>query len=187
MVKLLTAVEIKAADRGEVRAVFSRFGVEDKDGDVTLPGAFEAGAEVPISAYGHKSWEGALPVGKAVIRADDQSAWVDARFFLTTMAGRETFETVKLLGALGQWSYGYEVIDSEVGEFNGKRARFLKRVRVNEVSPVLVGAGVDTRTIDAKSPEIEYELARARWLLGEPERRQREELRAIRAQLGRSA
>lgn len=145
--KRLDVVEIKAGDGGEVRAVFSRFDVVDADGDVTLPGAFEDGAGVPISAYGHASWQGALPVGKGVIRSDRSTAWVDAQFFMGTAAGRDTFEVVKQLGSLGQWSYGYDPVDVDFGQFADRRVRFLKRLTVHEVSPVLLGAGVNTMTL----------------------------------------
>jgi hypothetical protein len=38
-----------------VSAVFATFGVIDRDGDLALPGAFEDGAEVDISSYGHRN------------------------------------------------------------------------------------------------------------------------------------
>jgi hypothetical protein len=87
-IKQLARVELKATDRGQVRAVFSTFDRLDKDMDVTLPGAFKDGAEVPISSYGHTSHAqlgGRLPVGRGVIRSDGREAWVDAAFFITTI------------------------------------------------------------------------------------------------------
>jgi phage head maturation protease len=151
--KTLERVEVKSADRGEVSAVFSTFNVVDKDNDVTLPGAYTEGAEVVISAYEHKSWGGALPVGKGRIRTTRTEAILDGQFFMDTTAGRDTFAVVKQLGAQQQWSYGYEVIDAEPGTFDGKEVRFLKRLEVPEVSPVLVGAGIDTRTLAVKTAE----------------------------------
>jgi hypothetical protein len=110
--KSFSRVEIKDADRGQVTAVFATFGVEDADGDVTMPDAFTEGAEAPISAYGHKSWEGALPVGKGRIRTTSKEAIVEGQFFMDTTHGRDAFLTVKQLGRLGQWSYGYDALDS---------------------------------------------------------------------------
>lgn len=144
-------VEVKDADRGEVEAVFATFGVVDADDDVTEPGAFEDGAEMPISAYGHASWEGALPVGKATIRQTKTEAILRGQFFMDTAHGRDTFATVKHLGPLGEWSYGYDPVDFSFGERDGRRVRLLKRLMVHEVSPVLRGAGVGTRTLSAKS------------------------------------
>lgn len=149
--KSLAHFEIKSADRGEVTAVFATLNVIDKDGDVTLPGAFEDGAEAPISAYGHKSWEGALPVGKARIRTMGSEAILEGQFFMDTTAGRDTFATVKQLGPLGQWSYGYDAPGAYVDNFGGRKARFLPKLLVHEVSPTLVGVGVNTRTLGTKA------------------------------------
>lgn len=146
-------VEVKDLDeaKGTVRAVFATFNKTDSDRDVTRPGAFEDGAEVPISAYGHTSWQGALPVGKATIRQNAKQATIEGQFFLDTTHGKDAFTTVKNLGALGQWSYGYDPIEYSFGEHQGERVRFLDSVKVHEVSPVLLGAGVGTRTLSAKS------------------------------------
>lgn len=149
--KSLARFEIKDETKGEVEAVFATLNVKDKDDDVTTSGAFENGAEVVISAYGHKTWEGALPVGKGVIQEVGDEVVMKGRFFLNTTAGRDTFEVVKELGAKQEWSYGFTVKDSEHGEHEGKSVRFLKRMDVHEVSPVLRGAGVNTRTTAAKS------------------------------------
>lgn len=144
-------VEVKDDDKGLVRAVFSTFNAIDSDQDVTRPGAFEDGAEVPISSYGHTSWQGALPVGKATIRQDSKKAVLEGQFFMDTTHGRDAFLTVKQLGALGQWSYGYDPVEFSFGEHDGQRVRFLDKVLIHEVSPVLRGAGVGTRTLTAKS------------------------------------
>ncbi len=154
--KALAGVEIKNADKGEVQAVFATFDVVDKDGDVTLPGAFTEGAPVRISAYGHTSWGGALPVGKGTIRTTQKEAILDGQFFLGTTAGRDTFEVVKQLGELGlqEWSYGFDIKGPDgasFGEHDGRHVQFLKQLAVHEVSPVLLGAGVDTRVLATKS------------------------------------
>ncbi|WP_433415044.1 HK97 family phage prohead protease [Microtetraspora malaysiensis] len=149
-------VEIKDADRGEITAIFSTLGVKDSDGDVTLPGAFEDGAEMPISAYGHTSWAGALPPGKGRIRTTKTEAILEGQFFLDTTHGADTFKTVQRLGALGQWSYGYDAIKYSYGEHKGARVRFLEGLKVHEVSPVLLGAGVGTRTIGAKNAPMSF-------------------------------
>ena len=150
--KSFSRVEIKNEDKGEVSAVFATLNVIDKDNDVTLKGAFETGARAAISAYGHKSWEGALPVGTATIREVGDEAVMEGRFFMDTTPGRDTFATVKGLAesGLGEWSYGYDE-QSHIGEFEGKRVRFLDKLKVYEVSPVLLGAGEGTRTLAAKS------------------------------------
>lgn len=149
--KNLGRVEVKDATKGEIQAVFSTFDQVDHDGDVTLKGAFTDGAPVQISAFNHGSWEGALPVGKGVIRVNGNEAVLDGQFFMDTQHGRDTFATVKAMGDLQEFSYGYNVADSETGTFEGKSVRFLKALDVFEVSPVLKGAGIGTRTLSVKS------------------------------------
>lgn len=146
--------QVKDAEKGLVTAVFATFNVKDHDGDYTLPGAFDDSAEVIISAYGHGSWRGALPVGKGVIRMEEKRAVLEGQFFLNTMAGKETFETIKEVGGLQEWSYGFDVI--ETGDLGPElRAegvwRVIKKANVYEVSPVIVGAGIDTGTLATKA------------------------------------
>ena len=154
--KSLVSFEIKDAAKGLVEAVFSTFGVKDKQGDWTLPGAFDGNGEVLIGAYGHRTWFGEPPVGKGVIESSEQDARLVGQFFLDSCAGKELFTVVKNLGPKQQWSYGYDV--KETGEVTpeleqkGVR-RVLKKVLVHEVSPVLVGAGSGTRTVATKAAD----------------------------------
>lgn len=153
--KSMLRVEIKDEDKGEIDAVFSTLDVVDSDGDVTLKGAFTDGAPVAISAYGHQSWKGELPVGKGTIRETSTEAVMSGRFFMDTQKGLDTFTVVKEMSATDgpgqQWSYGLVDIVSEYGKKDDQRVRFIKGVTVPEVSPVLRGAGVNTRTIAAKA------------------------------------
>lgn len=153
--KSLSGVQIKDADQGLVTAVFATLGTIDSDGDVTMPGAFTEGAPVKISAYGHQSWNGVLPVGKGTIHTVGDQAILDGQFFMNTAAGRDTFEVVKQLGDLQEWSYGYEPADYSFGEQDGQSVRFLNKQSVFEVSPTLRGAGVGTRLLTAKSAALE--------------------------------
>lgn len=152
--KTLRGVEVKDADKGEITAVFSTFNVKDHDGDVTLPGAFENGTPVKISAYGHNSWSqrgGLLPVGKGTVVTNSKEAILEGRFFLNTTHGRDTFEVVKEMGELQEWSYSVEPIKAYHGDFKGEQVQFLERLKgPTEVSPVLAGAGIGTRTLAVK-------------------------------------
>src|SRR3990167_2909099 len=134
--KALTGVAIKDADKGLVEAVFATLGVVDLDGDVTVAGAFEDGAAVRISSFGHASWGGELPVGRGTIRAGAKEAVLDGRFFLDTSGGRDTFTTVREMGDLQEWSYGFDIIASQAGQFEDLDVRFLQKLLVHEVSPV---------------------------------------------------
>lgn len=142
---LSSPLSVKDASDGTVRAVFSTFNVIDADGDVVLPGAFTEGAPVRISAFGHGSWHGALPVGKGRIRTTSSEAILDGRFFVDITHARDAFNTVRGLGELAEWSFSLDNVKARDGKRNGRRVRYLERIDTTEVSPVLKGAGV-TRT-----------------------------------------
>lgn len=127
----------------------------DKDGDVTLAGAFPDGKRVLISAYMHGSWGGSLPVGDGVISSDATAAYLTGKFWLNTEAGQQTYLAVKNAADLQEYSYGFQVTDSstnpkELAAFPGA-SQILKSLDVIEVSPVLIGAGVNTGTLAIKS------------------------------------
>lgn len=143
-------LELKADGApGEFRATFATFNVIDLDRDVTIPGAFKDGQEVRIAAWGH-NW-GVPAIGKGTIAQDDARAWVDGAFFLDTQAGKDTYLSVKALGGLQEWSYGFDVTEQSFGEFEGQEVRFLRGLDVHEVSPVMLGAGVGTGTDTIKA------------------------------------
>lgn len=133
---------------GTVSAVFSTLNVIDHDHDVTLPGAFEENAPVRIAAWNH-GWN-ELPVGRGEIHETESEARMDGRFFLDTLAGKEHYLTVKALGELQEWSYSFDILEHEYGKMDDQDVRFLKHLKVHEVSPVMLGAGIDTRTLDIK-------------------------------------
>jgi HK97 family phage prohead protease len=169
------AVEMKDADKGIVSARFATLGVKDHDGDVTLPGAFGK-QKVRVSAFGHTSWMGSLPVGVGNIHEEADAAIADLQFNLNTTVGRDHFETVKQLGDLGEWSYGFDIMEEAKPDEEQRQAgvfRVLKKLKVHEVSPVLLGAGVDTRTLavkdrgEEKDDERVLKCANCKYWLGE--------------------
>lgn len=143
-------------EAGNVEAVFSVFDMVDSDGDVVVKGAVKSGFPksnlVPM-VWSH-DWK--QPIGKGYIVDDGSKATFKGNFFLDTEAGQEAYKLVKNMGELQQWSFGYEVKDSEQGEFkdkdgNEKNVRYLKSLAVFEVSPVLVGANRETYTLAVKN------------------------------------
>ena len=133
----------EGASEGVVVARIATFNAKDKDGDITLAGAF--GEQTVPMVYGH-DWL-SMPIGKGRIYEEADSAIFEGQFNLNIEPGREAFESVKFMGDLQEWSYGYEVKDYEMT----KEARILKSLGVKEASPVLVGAGMDTGTLLVKS------------------------------------
>lgn len=148
--KSFKPTDLKLSEEGVIEAAFAQLNVVDHDGDLTIPGAFAA-KEVPMSAYGHTSWDGALPVGKGTISERGDWAVFSGQFFMETTHGRDAYQTVKALGSLAEYSYGFNVRDSAPGVHEGKNVRVLKALDVFEVSPVLMGAGIGTHTLAIKS------------------------------------
>lgn len=149
-------IELKADKPGSFIARIATLNVVDKDDDVTIPGAVEQGKEVLVSSYMHGSWMGRLPVGKAVIKELEEEVLAEGEFNLKTETGREHYEAVKFSGGLQEWSYGFRVDESETEERDGQKVRVLKKISIFEISPVLLGAGVDTGTVDIKNNKTTY-------------------------------
>lgn len=147
--KRLEGVNFKlGTEPGTFSAMLCQYGVKDLDNDVTVAGAFEDGAPVVIAQYGH-NWE-AIPVGKGVLRSDADRAYVDGSFFLNTTMGKDTYEVVKGLGDLQEWSYGFRIVEKEHGDLNGTPVRFIKKMAVKEACPVMIGANIGTHTVTIK-------------------------------------
>ena len=144
-------------EAGTVEAVFSVFNEVDSDGDVVLPKSIRSGYgdKGVAMVWGH-DWKNII--GKGKIIQDDDKAVFKGSFNLNTNAGKEAYETVKAMSDLQQWSFGFEVLDSEVGMFQKdgaeeKEVRYLKDLKVWEVSPVMVGANQNTGTVVLKNLE----------------------------------
>jgi phage head maturation protease len=154
-IKQIHLKDASISEAGMVKAVFATLNVIDHDGDIITNGSIPNGHPVRMSAYNHASWGNALPVGKGTISEVGDQLIFDGQFFLDTADGADTYKTVKNLGGLVEWSFGFDIIeqDSAKDEESGKEIRLLKRLNVTEVSPVLLGAGIGTRTIDVKSAE----------------------------------
>jgi hypothetical protein len=142
--KSFAQAEIKAADKGQVVAKIATLNVIDKDGDVILPGALQR-TDVVISAY-----------GKGVFYEEGDALMFEGEFFMDTTHGRDTFITVKNLGALGEWSYSLQNVTSEPVQVDGVRANGIKGFGATEVSPVLVGASVGSETLSTKSASLTF-------------------------------
>jgi hypothetical protein len=150
----LLDLKMDVKEQGSFAAFFAPFEQWDKGGDWTERGAFGR-QNVVISSYGHgSSVDGRLPVGKGVIYDGPDGGICEGRFFLNTTIGKETYDTVKELGDLQEWSYYLPSVVSEVGERAGRKGRILKKIKVQEVCPVLRGMGNGTRTLAIKSTDL---------------------------------
>ena len=134
------------SDATDVVARFATIGRVDRDYDVLLPGAVTRKA-VPISQWNHSSWQGRLPIGRGYVAEEEEALVLRGRIFGEPRVARDTAQALRGLGKLGQWSFGFDVLKSHRGTYEGKPVRFLEQLDVMEVSPVLVASGRDTSTL----------------------------------------
>ncbi len=148
-----------AAD-GSFKCVFATMGVEDKDGDVTMPGFFGKQSFVVVPAH---DWSH-VPIAKASCYEDGSQAIAEGKFNLEIESAADWFKAMQFDlnegEPLMEWSYGFTTLEggSMPGQLNDRRVRFLQPLtggapgcKIYEVSPVLVGAGEKTRTLMAKA------------------------------------
>ncbi len=148
---LTKAFQLKAmGDDGSGTAVIATLGVIDLDGDVTEAGAFGSGQVakfLPAHDWMH------VPLGKATIKEVGNEVRAAFQLNLDIPAAKDWHSALKfsMEGGLSQeWSYGFKVKDSGFGEFEGQQVRFLKRLEVLEISPVVQGAGIGTELLSVK-------------------------------------
>lgn len=140
------SIQLKVDETGKLSASIATFGVIDKDYDIVEPSAFKNGQEVAI-VWSH-NWD--RPVGKGFINVSQTEAIFNGSFFMDTFDGQESYKTVKAMGSLQEWSWGFHTVKSSWEEQGDQRIRHLVETEVYEVSPVLKGAGIGTRTLMLK-------------------------------------
>lgn len=144
---------------GTVSVVMATLNEIDSDGDVTEPGFFgrQTAQIVPTHDWAH------VPLGKAHIREVGNEAIAELQFNLDVPAAADWYKAIRYdfenPPALQEYSYGFDILPggSRYGQHKGQPVRFLQPlpngrpgVRVVEVSPVMRGAGVGTRTLAVK-------------------------------------
>lgn len=155
--KSLTIESMDEAGKGLARiAILSAV---DSDGDTYAKGAFswkDRGEQWAPILVGHE--RKMMPIGKARVYEEGDQALAELHLNLDTNAGKDWHSALKFDLAKGQpvqeWSYGYEVKDSGHKMQAGTRVREIKQTDVHEVSAVVRGAGVGTRTLSMKSAEL---------------------------------
>jgi hypothetical protein len=170
VIKAFGHLDVKDEAKGEVEAVIATLNTVDRDGDVILSDAIKSGSRVILSSYGHNTVGslfgdgGTFPAGKGKIIIDENKAVFQGHTFMDMQIGRDTLSMLKHMGADQEWSFGFRVIGSEVPDETWRKRgaeRILTKLDCFEVSPVLIGAGVGTRTVSAKAADEEAAQAKA--------------------------
>jgi hypothetical protein len=106
-----------------------------------------------MSAWGHDAVWGARPAGSGKLKTEGKHLVFEGRAFLTTWNGKETFETLKQYPE-AEWSFGFRITGWEEPNDEERKAgawRVITKMEAFEVSPVLIGAGLETGTRSLKS------------------------------------
>jgi len=140
------------ADQGLIEAVVSTFGVLDADREIVMASAFTDGQALPM-VWAH-DW--ARPIGKGIISVQPDRAVFSGRLFLDTTAGLDAFRTMKAMGDLQQFSWGFGVKRADFVEQDGEQVRRILETEAYEVSPVLVGSNPQTGILAIKSSDAKY-------------------------------
>jgi len=155
-----------ALDSGVVLAVFSRLNVVDKDGDKTLPGFLgkQTVAMLPAHDWRH------VCIGKGKTHESGNEGVAELKMNLEIPSAKDWHSAIKFdlanPPAIQEWSYGFTINPGGSANGDGKEyMRVLQPIseggpgcRIHEVSPVLVGAGMDTMTLAAKGVKFCDEL-----------------------------
>lgn len=159
----IKSMTIKSMDEaGKGLAELATLSAVDNDGDTYDRGAFawKAGGHqwaMMVPAHNRR----AIPFGKARVFEDGDKAYAELNLNLKTSDGRDWHEALLFDLATGdpvqEWSYGYNIVDMDYRVSGNSRVRVLKKLDVDEVSPVLRGAGVGTRTIAIKGAKLRDE------------------------------
>lgn len=149
----------KMDEEGTGLARIAQLSAVDSDGDTYAAGAFswkEGGGQWVQILPAHD--RRAMPLGKAWVFEQDGWAMAQLNLNLDTQAGKDWHATLKFDLAKGQpvqeWSYGFQVLDADYQLRGDQRVQVLKRLDVDEISPVIRGAGVGTGTVSIKSAEL---------------------------------
>jgi hypothetical protein len=100
-------------------------------------------------------------IGKGVLKEEDDKAIAEFKLNLEIEAARDWHSALKFdldhPPAMQEWSYGFDILESGEKEIDGQKVRVLKKLKVHEISPVLLGAGIGTQTIAIKG-EKQFEI-----------------------------
>jgi hypothetical protein len=179
------ALSVVDDEKGEIVAVVATLDTIDRDRDIIPSDAFPSGVKVKMSDYGHSSISDLMygtgipdkaPVGKGAIFIENGRAVFRGKYFMSTDAGREAFNTVKEMGEEQEWSFGYRILRTAAPstELAAKGARrVLAKLGPLEVTPIMYAGGVGTRTVGVKQAgggdgDVEEEIAEVRIVDGKP-------------------
>ena len=141
---------------GEITAKVATLGVIDHDLDIIEKDSVGE-QTIIVSSWNHSSKQlfGPPPVGRGIIYEEGDALVAKMRYFLGITDSMDAYTRVKVLGEITEWSIGYipqeyEWEEMSMDEQDPVAIRRLKKIVVNEASPVDRAAGLGTGTLEAK-------------------------------------
>ena len=157
--KIITPIEVKCMpeppEGAQLRAtlVVATMGVKDKDDDILEPGSVGM-QRCLLGNWGHTISRGSTPIGKAGLHEEGDKLIAEVEFNPGIQAALETYESIRFAPELTEVSFG---LIPEEWSFDASYNRVIKKMKVFEVSPVVMGAGVATGVMSVKeAKEIEF-------------------------------
>ncbi|WP_432027454.1 HK97 family phage prohead protease [Streptomyces sp. 1222.5] len=159
--RVKAAGESDGLGAGEFTAIVSVFGNEDSVGDVVMPGAFtedldrwkSTGDPIPV-IWSHDWGDPFSHIGE-VTEAKETPAGllVTGRLDLDNPKAEQVFRLLKGR-RVTQFSFAYDIEDGGWGERDGREVYELRRLKVHEVGPTLLGANQETELLAAKAAHM---------------------------------
>ena len=146
--------------------VVATMGVKDKDDDILEPGSVGM-QRCLLGNWGHTISRGSTPIGKAGLHEEGDKLIAEVEFNPSIQSALEAYESIKFAPELTEVSFG---LIPEEWSFDSSYNRVIKKMKVFEVSPVVMGAGVATGVMSVKEArEIELKEWKSREEASEPE------------------
>ena len=160
----MTDLKIDSDGEGTFRAAFANMDAIDHDGEGYDPGAIGV-QKVKLSVWNHGSWgsgASALPVGVGETSEEkrDGVLWavIKGEFDLERESGVEHYKALKYFNDKGhvvEWSFALPETEYRFAEREGRSVLIYTKITIPEVSPVLMGAGIDTHLLSIKERTME--------------------------------
>jgi len=152
------ADEAVSTDEGVFEAIVSVFGNVDSYGDVVMPGAFvdtlkewkASGNPIPV-LWSHMSHDPDYHIGEVIdAKETAEGLWVRARIDLDEAKSRKVFKLLKGR-RVTQFSFAYDVVDGAHAKRDEQDVYELRKLRLFEVGPTLIGANQETELLAVKA------------------------------------
>jgi len=170
-------MEFKASDEGIIEGYAAFFDNVDSYNDVILKGAFTntIADDMPnMKVFWNHDWKG-VPLGRpSQLQETNEGLFFSAKLNNTTTS-LDVKEAIKA-GDVNKMSIGYSVIDSEVKKVDGQLIRYIKEIKLYEVSPVNFPANDMADITGYKNEDGEIEMNKITEMLSNIKANQSKEL-----------